>query len=208
LSIGTGFELFGIFIAVATGRFAYVRIMVHVAPFASLRSNNGLDFAGHANDGLSLMSKKNAKVAGLIASCQDPELDPHYVGFFECFNRQLFFEAHEVLEELWLPQRGGRKDRFYKGLIQLAGAFVHLQKNRLGPAAALLDLAHRNLDAYLPVFDRLDVGTVLTLISGWRRRLEGGVNEGLLLEPGAAPQISLRPPLRLTPEHAELVGLH
>src|ERR1019366_7026896 len=74
--------------------------------------------------------------------------DPQYVSFFECFNRQRFFEAHEVLEALWLPQRQGPNGLFYKGLIQLAGAFVHLQKNRLGPAVALFALAQTNLQKY------------------------------------------------------------
>lgn len=64
------------------------------------------------------------------------DYDPRYVRFFECFNQQLFFEAHEVLEALWLPQRQGLNGRFYKGLIQLAGAFVHLQKGRRPPGGA------------------------------------------------------------------------
>src|SRR5438105_6879363 len=46
------------------------------------------------------MSLKNLKVAALIYQFQGREFDAHYLGFFECFNRQEFFEAHEVLEEL------------------------------------------------------------------------------------------------------------
>ena len=53
------------------------------------------------------MSKKSAMIAALIASCQGRELDAHYLGYFECFNRGLFYEAHDVLEELWLPNRNG-----------------------------------------------------------------------------------------------------
>ena len=83
------------------------------------------------------MSTKSAKVAALVAQFRGRDLDPHYLGYFECFNRRLFYEAHEVLEELWLGQRQGPNALFYKGLIQLAGAFVHLQKSRPQPAAAL-----------------------------------------------------------------------
>ena len=72
------------------------------------------------------------------------QLDPHYAGYFELFNRGKFFEAHDVLEHLWLPDRHGANGSFYKGLIQLAGAFVHLQRNRLRPAAALFKLARTN----------------------------------------------------------------
>jgi len=46
----------------------------------------------------------------------DKDYDPRYLGYFECFNRQCFFEAHEVLEALWLPQRqGGPTALFTKG---------------------------------------------------------------------------------------------
>jgi predicted metal-dependent hydrolase len=72
-------------------------------------------------------------------------IHPALLGFLECFNQQEYFEAHKVLEPTWLAQRGRAKEGFYKGLIQLAGAFVHLQANRFAPAAALLALAQRNL---------------------------------------------------------------
>src|SRR6266702_2966293 len=84
----------------------------------------------------------------MIESFRGQELDAHYLGYFDCFNRQLFYEAHDVLEDLWLPDRHGAAGNFYKGLIQLAGAFVHLQKNRLRPAAALFKLAQANLEKY------------------------------------------------------------
>ena len=113
------------------------------------------------------MSHKSPRIAALIAAFEGKQLDAHYLGFFECFNRQLFFEAHEVLEELWLKERGKSRDLFYKALIQLAGAFVHVQKRRLGPAAALFRLAQKNLGPYLPVQEELELKPVLNLIDDW-----------------------------------------
>ena len=110
------------------------------------------------------MSHKSQRIAQLIQALEGQELDAHYLGYFECFNRQLFFEAHEVLEELWLKEPGGPQDHFYKGLIQFAGAFVHLQKARLGPAAALLRLARQNLAPYPTPHERLDVSALLATI--------------------------------------------
>ena len=110
----------------------------------------------------------------MIESFRGQELDAHYLGFFDCFNRQLFYEAHDVLEDLWLPDRQGVDGNFYKGLIQLAGAFVHLQKNRLRPSAALFKLAQANLSKYPGVHHRLDQAVVLGLIAGWLQRLEQG----------------------------------
>lgn len=119
------------------------------------------------------MSKKSGKIAERIASFQGQELAAHYLGFFDCFNDQRFYEAHDVLEELWLPDRHGSNGDFYKGLIQLAGAFVHLQQQRLQPSAALLKLARTNLLKYPATHENLDVAAVLRLIEVWLGWLEG-----------------------------------
>ena len=142
-------------------------------------------------DYLFRVSKKSSAIAALIEGCRGQELDAHYLGYFECFNRQLFFEAHDVLEELWLAQRTGPNYSFYKGLIQFAGAFVHLQKNRLRPAAALFKLAKNNLQKYPAIHERLDVEAVLKQIQLWLGRLEAGRFETnpLLLE--SHPQLRL-----------------
>ena len=118
------------------------------------------------------MSKKSGHIAQRIEAFQGRDLDAHYLGYFDCFNRQLFYEAHDVLEELWLADRHGPNGSFYKGLIQLAGAFVHLQKNRLRPAAALFGLARANLEKYPALHERLDVGRVVGLIDSWQGELE------------------------------------
>jgi len=100
----------------------------------------------------------------MIESLQGQELDAHYLGYFDCFNRGLFYEAHDVLEDLWLKDRHGPNGAFYKGLIQLAGAFVHLQKNRLRPAAALFKLALANLKKYPDKHEHLNANAVCGLI--------------------------------------------
>ena len=121
--------------------------------------------------------------------------DLHYLSYFECFNRQLFFEAHEALETLWLPQRQGPNGSFYKGLIQLAGAFVHLQKNRLGPAAALFKLAQAHLRSYPATHEGLELNTALAIIEECLSQLNSA-------GPTANPLASAGPPhLRLKIPH-------
>jgi predicted metal-dependent hydrolase len=137
------------------------------------------------------VSKKSGKIAALIEGCQGHVLDAHYLGYFECFNRRLFYEAHDVLEELWLAERQGPNYAFYKGLIQLAGAFVHLQKERLRPAAALFKLARTNLSNYPLVHQSLDVADVLALIEKWLRELEGNQFAVNSLTADNAPQLRL-----------------
>jgi predicted metal-dependent hydrolase len=135
------------------------------------------------------MSKKSAKIAAMIAELQGSELDAHYLGYFSCFNQQLFYEAHDVLEELWLAQRKQPNDLFYKGLIQLAGAFVHLQKERLQPARALFGLAKNNISLYPAEHEHLDVTAVLRLIEDWLSRLDAAPENPL--KPGTAPLLTL-----------------
>jgi predicted metal-dependent hydrolase len=137
------------------------------------------------------MSKKSGPIAELIEQFKGQELDAHYLGYFECFNRQLYFEAHDVLEELWLAQRSGPNYAFYKGLIQLAGAFVHLKKNRLRPAAALFKLADANLEKYPVLYERLQVAKVRGLIHDWLKRLENGNFEVNPLTPGNEPKLAI-----------------
>jgi predicted metal-dependent hydrolase len=140
------------------------------------------------------MSDKSAKIAALIRNCQGRDLDAHYLAFFECFNRRLFYEAHEVLEKLWLPNRQGPNHLFYKGLIQLAGAFVHLQKGRPGPAASLLKLARANLLKFPAVHERLDVADVLHRAEAWLQQIESDGCDSIPLTPSKAPQIHLLSP--------------
>jgi predicted metal-dependent hydrolase len=139
------------------------------------------------------VSKKSGRIAEMIQSLHGKSLDAHYLGYFECFNQQLFYEAHDVLEELWLGQRGQANDHFYKGLIQLAGAFVHLQKDRLKPSAALFKLARTNISKYPERHEALDVVNVLRLIEIWLGKLESTNFEVNPLQPDNAPKLSPLP---------------
>jgi len=128
----------------------------------------------------------------MIESCQGRGLDARYLGYFECFNRQLFYEAHDVLEDLWLLDRRGPNGDFYKGLIQLAGAFVHLQKNRLRPSAALLKLAQANFEKYPPRHEHLNLAAVQLLAGGWLVQLERNAFLVNPLTPKNVPQLALQ----------------
>jgi len=139
------------------------------------------------------MSKKSPKIAALIEGCRGQSRPAHYLGYFECFNRELFYEAHDVLEELWLAEgRAGANYGFYKGLIQFAGAFVHLQKNRLNPAAALFRLSQTYLRQYPRDHQGLDVMNLLALADEWVAELERRNFRTNPLGEKPAPQLALR----------------
>jgi predicted metal-dependent hydrolase len=127
--------------------------------------------------------------------------DPCYVGYFVCFNQQNYYEAHDVLEHLWL-KADGPTEQFFKGLIQLAGAFVHLQKQhlrpehstdgrRIRPAWRLFKLARANLEPFSPSFLDLDVRPVLELCSRNILEIERAEFQLNPWSPTAAPKLTL-----------------
>jgi predicted metal-dependent hydrolase len=117
-----------------------------------------------------MATHKSPKIDALLAQFEDtPDFNRHYTGFFRCFNAQIYYEAHDVLEEVWLPIRGQPQAKFYQGLIQMAGAFVHLQKNRLGPATRLFALALKNFEAYPDRHHGVDLVAIRELCRKYRQ---------------------------------------
>ena len=131
--------------------------------------------------------KKNARLEAWMTGWDpDPssDLPREYRAFFQLFNGQKYYEAHDVLEVLWLGCVDENRS-FYQGLIQLAGAFVHFDKHarfpehsvhgrRLAPGCRLLDLAAERIARYGPVHMRIDVGALLEVCAVWKARALGG----------------------------------
>ncbi|MBE3556888.1 MAG: DUF309 domain-containing protein [Firmicutes bacterium] len=76
-----------------------------------------------------------------------------FLEFCALFNRGVYFEAHEVLEDLW---RTDRQD-FYKGLIQQAVGLLHLENGNLVGARHLFETSGELLKPYLPTHRGLDL---------------------------------------------------
>ena len=128
-----------------------------------------------------MATHKSPKIDALLANFEEtPGLDRHYVGFFRCFNEQLYYEAHDVLEEVWLPIRGTPQAKFYQGLIQMAGGFVHLKKDRLGPAARLFALALVNFERYPTCHAGIDLDSSRKICRDYRQAI---IDSGETLNP-------------------------
>ena len=136
------------------------------------------------------MSSKSARVAALIPEDHDSQHDPRYIGWFQCFNKGQFYEAHDVLEDLWLEDRNGPDGDFFKGLIQLAGAFVHFQKGRPRPARKLLDLAANYLGRYPSPHLDLDLEFILEMARSWREKAATAQAAEFLLERNTPPKLA------------------
>lgn len=128
---------------------------------------------------------------------------PFYRAYFRCWNDQCYYEAHDVLEHLWLNS-DTEDDNFFKGLIQTAGAFVHLQKNfehpthakhsrRLRPAVRLFELAEKNLAPFAPKHHALDVAAVVELLRSTREKIIASDFKINPWSPQNAPALNLSP---------------
>ena len=126
---------------------------------------------------------------------------PYYRAFFQCWNERRYYEAHDVLEQVWLKDPISPEDaQYFKGLIQAAGAFVHLQKQfehpthpkhgkRLGPAVRLFRLAEKNLAPFGDERHALDLAQFREILCRYRGDVEAnGKNPWT---PESAPQVNL-----------------
>ena len=77
---------------------------------------------------------KHARIAARVAGRgHEGGFHPCYLEYFRLFNAQEYYEAHDILEHIWLEAEGERYT-FYKALIQFAGGYVHLQHHHREPA--------------------------------------------------------------------------
>ncbi len=126
---------------------------------------------------------------------------PFYRAFFHCWNEQRYYEAHDVLEQLWLKTNSRDAD-FFKGLIQASGAFVHLQKRfehplhakhsrRLPPAERLFRLAEKNLSSFVPRHHGLDVRALCQLLRAYADQIVASDYAANPWSPETAPKLKL-----------------
>ena len=127
---------------------------------------------------------------------------PYYRAFFRCWNEQRYYEAHDVLEQVWLGKTITPEDaQYFKGLIQAAGAFVHLQKNfehpthpkhgkRLAPAVRLFRLAEKNLAPFGPRRHDFDVAKFREMLSRFCGAVDAAHGKNPW-NPANAPKVAL-----------------
>jgi hypothetical protein len=159
---------------------------------------------------IKLFMNKGERISRFVGELvvEDVDLDqrdilkhPFYRAFFHCWNEKRYYEAHDVLEQLWLKTKSADAD-YFKGLIQAAGAFVHLQKRfeyplhakhskRLSPAVRLFRLAERNLSRFAPRHHGLDVAALCQLLRTWADRIVESDYKSNPWSPETAPKLEL-----------------
>lgn len=79
----------------------------------------------------------------------------------QLFNAREFWHAHEAWEQVWMDAPQTMR-ALYQGLIQIAAAFVHVQRNEYPGAVRLLESGRAKVAAYQQGSLELDIITLLT----------------------------------------------
>jgi predicted metal-dependent hydrolase len=97
----------------------------------------------------------------------------------DLFNRAHFFDAHEVLEDVWraLP-RDRPLRRHLQGMVQLAVAFHHQSKGNHVGARSVLERAMRNISGADSSFPDLDLDRLRAELEIWQRYLDHPASAG------------------------------
>lgn len=91
----------------------------------------------------------------------------------ELFNRGEFFEAHEVLEDVWRTAPAENK-RFLQGLVQLAVAFHHHLTGNLVGMRSVMERGMNNLAGKTDDSYGVSVAPLIRSLSEWRKAMENG----------------------------------
>jgi predicted metal-dependent hydrolase len=89
------------------------------------------------------------------------------------FNRGLFFECHDTLEEMWTGLRGPWRD-FFQGLIQVSVAFYHLDNHNLEGAQSMLQRALKRFARYPDRYFGFDLAAHRAQLEEWQARIAAG----------------------------------
>ena len=98
--------------------------------------------------------------------------DAYFQGI-RLLNRGSFFDAHEVLEDVWRDARQPER-KFLQGLIQIAVALYHYGNGNLVGARSVLRRAGRNLAGYPESFGGIRLTPLRHSLSRWQSALDEG----------------------------------
>lgn len=91
----------------------------------------------------------------------------------ELFNKGEFFDAHEVLEDVWRAAPAAEK-KFLQGLIQVAVGLHHHARGNVVGARSLLARAQRNLSEYPERHGGIDLAGLRMQVGRWVGALAAG----------------------------------
>jgi len=77
----------------------------------------------------------------------------------DLFNKERYWEFHETLENVWRKSKGKEKQILH-GLILLAAAFVHKQRNKNDVAFSVIKRALKELESYEGIYQGFNISYI------------------------------------------------
>jgi predicted metal-dependent hydrolase len=108
------------------------------------------------------------------------------------FNRKLYFECHELLEDAWREALGEDK-QFLQGLIMLSVAMYHVAAENYVGAVNVFEKGLARLEPFLPQRDDLDLeGLTETACKALKKAKQGLDGEDVLWTEEDIPSMRLQ----------------
>jgi len=92
----------------------------------------------------------------------------------ELFNSGRYWEAHEVWEREWTPDRKGPDSGFYKGLIQVAAGCLHYTRRNRRGALNKWRSGTDYLRPYLPAHGGIALQPLVASVDRFLARMDDG----------------------------------
>ena len=100
---------------------------------------------------------------------------PRLLRGVDLFNNGHYWEAHEVWEAEWTPDRKGPDSGFYKGLIQVAAGCLHYTRHNRRGAINKWRSAANYLRPYLPTHKGVRLAPLVDLVDGFLDAMKNDV---------------------------------
>ena len=91
----------------------------------------------------------------------------------DLFNSGRYWDAHEVWERDWTPDRRGPDAGFYKGLIQIAAGCLHYTRRNRRGATNKWRSGAAYLRPYLPQHRGVQLAPLVAMVDGFLMAMEG-----------------------------------
>ena len=100
------------------------------------------------------------KITRTIQRVFGKKISKQFLTAIDLFNKRLFWEAHEVFEDVWRLQEGDVK-KLAQGFVQAAAAFSYIEKRRYESILYLFDKSIEKLSSTIDILPGVNINDLI-----------------------------------------------